>query len=162
MAPPPDSFPSTSENRLLLAIQAMQDGKIQSERAAAKTYRVDRKTLSRRLGGILSRRDATPNSRKLTNLEEDAILQRVLDLDARGFPPRLRLVEDMASKLLTDRGGGKVGVNWASNFVKRCPRLRSRLSRKYDYQRAKCEDPKLIAQWFELVRTGPLLRSMAS
>lgn len=143
---------ATSESRLLLAIQAIQDGKIQSRRAAANTYIVDRKTLGRRLGGILSRHDCTPNSRKLTNLEEQVITQRVLDLDSRGFPPRLRAVEDMANKLLADRVGGKVGIKWASNFVKRCSKLKTSLGRKYDSQRAKCEDPELITQWFELVR----------
>jgi len=44
-----------------------------------------------------------------------------------------------------------VGVRWAYNFVKRQPELRTRFTRKYDYQRAKCEDPKVIREWFALV-----------
>jgi hypothetical protein len=45
-----------------------------------------------------------------------------------------------------------VGKLWAHNFVKRQPQLRTRFSRRYDYHRAKCEDPKVIAEWFALVR----------
>jgi hypothetical protein len=41
---------------------------------------------------------------------------------------------------------------WATNFVRRQPELRTQFSRKYNYQRAKCEDPKVIGEWFALVR----------
>jgi hypothetical protein len=58
----------------------------------------------------------------------------------------------MANYLLTERGAGKVGIKWPSNFVKRTPELKTRFNRKYDYQRAKCEDPEIIQPWFELVR----------
>ncbi|KAL2885558.1 hypothetical protein HOO65_070020 [Ceratocystis lukuohia] len=40
---------------------------------------------------------------------------------------------------------------WASNFVKRQPDLKTRFNRRYDYQRAKCEDPTIIHDWFRLV-----------
>ncbi|KAJ6437614.1 LOW QUALITY PROTEIN: transposase-like protein [Purpureocillium lavendulum] len=65
---------------------------------------------------------------------------------------RLRGVEEMANHLLRVRDAPPVGKNWASKFVKRRPELRTRFSRKYDYQRAKCEDAKLIGEWFALVR----------
>jgi hypothetical protein len=80
------------------------------------------------------------------------IVQYILDLDSKGFPPRLYGVEDMANRLLAERNAGRVGTRWASNFIKRQPQLTTRFNRKYDYQRAKCEDPKLIGEWFALVR----------
>uniref|UniRef100_A0A8H7K6L1 DDE-1 domain-containing protein n=1 Tax=Bionectria ochroleuca TaxID=29856 RepID=A0A8H7K6L1_BIOOC len=58
----------------------------------------------------------------------------------------------MANLLLRDRDAERVGINWASRFVKRQPLLKTVLSRKYDYQRALCEDPKIIRPWFDLVR----------
>ena len=70
----------------------------------------------------------------------------------RSFPPRLCGVEDMANQLLYVRDAPPVGKLWAYNFVKRQPELRTRWTRKYDYQRAKCEDPKVIGEWFALVR----------
>jgi len=58
----------------------------------------------------------------------------------------------MANQLLRVRDAPPVGKHWASNFVKRHQELRTRWVRKYDHQRAKCEDPRLIEGWFTLVR----------
>ncbi|OQE34342.1 hypothetical protein PENCOP_c020G03236 [Penicillium coprophilum] len=44
-----------------------------------------------------------------------------------------------------------VGENWVTNFVKRRPLLSSRFSKRYNYERAKYEDPKIIREWFNLV-----------
>ncbi|KAM6508252.1 hypothetical protein FALCPG4_18988 [Fusarium falciforme] len=57
----------------------------------------------------------------------------------------------MANLLLADRDASPVGKRWASNFVKRHKELKTRFFRKYDYQRAKCEDPTIIRNWFRLL-----------
>ncbi|CVL09158.1 related to transposase [Fusarium mangiferae] len=57
----------------------------------------------------------------------------------------------MANPLLADRDAPAVGKRWASNFVKRHKELKTRFFRRYDYQRAKCEDPIIIRNWFKLV-----------
>jgi hypothetical protein len=80
-----------------------------------------------------SHRDTIPKSRKVSDLEEQIIIQFNLDLDSRGFPPRLRGVEEMANQLLADRNASPVGKNWASNFVKRHIDLKTRFFRKNDY-----------------------------
>ncbi|KAM5529314.1 transposase [Fusarium oxysporum f. sp. phaseoli] len=80
------------------------------------------------------------------------VVQFLLDLDSRGFPARLRFVEEIANSLLADRDASPVGKRWAHNFVKRQPELKTRLFRRYDYQRAKCEDPTIIRGWFRLVQ----------
>jgi len=92
-----------------------------------------------------------PNSRSLTNTEEQVIVDHILELDARGFPPRLAAVADMANSLRAERGLGHVGLNWPSTFVKRQPELVVRFNRKYDYKRALCEDSDVIQGWFGLV-----------
>jgi len=58
----------------------------------------------------------------------------------------------MANRLLADRDASPVGKRWAINFIKRQPELKTRFQRKYDYQRAKCEDPTIIRNWFRLVQ----------
>ncbi|KAJ3482685.1 hypothetical protein NLG97_g7505 [Lecanicillium saksenae] len=143
--------PHSKECQLFLAVQAVQNDPRLTIRAAAKIYSVSRTTLQRRLNGVSSIRDSTPKSRKLTDLEEKTIIRYVLDLDSRAFPPRLHEVEDMANRLLADRGAPKVGKRWASNFVRRQPEIKTRYFRKYDYKRAKCEDPEVIRGWFTLV-----------
>ena len=143
---------SSKEAQINLAIQSLKQNPQQSIRSVAKIYSVSETTVRRRLSGQLSRRDQAAKSRLLTILEEEIIVREILDLSLRGFPPRLAGVEDMANLLLADRDTRRVGSRWAQRFVKRQPELRTRFTRKYDYERAKCEDPKIIKGWFELVR----------
>jgi hypothetical protein len=145
------SSPS-KEARITLALKALENDKKLSIRAAAKLYNVPVSTLGYRRTGRAIRRDLPANLRKLTDLEEEAIVQYIIELFERAFPPRLCGVEDMANQLLRIRDAPPVGKLWAHRFVKRQPELRTRWSRRYDYQRAKCEDPKVIGDWFALVQ----------
>jgi hypothetical protein len=61
-------------------------------------------------------------------------------------------VEDMANRLLDQRGAPRVGKNWTSNFIGRHSELQTRFTQKYEYQRALCEDSNLIRGWFRLVQ----------
>jgi hypothetical protein len=94
-----------------------------------------------------------PNGKKLTKHEEGAIVERILDLDSRGFPPSKDILRDMANKLLAERDGGTVGKNWPDRFIKRKDELKTCWTRAYDRQRALNEDPEAIEQWFDLVRS---------
>ncbi|RKK60600.1 hypothetical protein BFJ69_g17211 [Fusarium oxysporum] len=58
----------------------------------------------------------------------------------------------MANRLLADRDASPVDKRWAINFVKPQPDLKTRFQRRYDYQRARCEDPTIIRNWFRLVQ----------
>ena len=144
--------PALKEARVLLAIKALRSNQKLSIVAIAKIYDVISRTIRRRLTNIPTRYDTTPNSKRLTELEEEALVRYIIELVARAFPPRLRGVEDMANQLLRVRDAPPVGKLWASNFVNRKEELRTRWSRRYDYQRAKCEDPKVIGEWFTLVQ----------
>ncbi|KAK6208664.1 putative transposase [Colletotrichum tabaci] len=88
----------------------------------------------------------------MTELEETVILERVIDLIDRGFPPRLDDVRDMADCLLDERDATRVGPRWAENFVRRQLQLKTRFRRGIDYQRALAEDPAIVQAWFALVR----------
>jgi hypothetical protein len=92
-----------------------------------------------------------PNSSNLTKLEEDVVAEHIINLIERGFPSRLAEVADMANSLRAERNIGYISLNWPSTFVKRCPNLRIKFNRKYDYKRALCKDPDDIQAWFELV-----------
>jgi hypothetical protein len=140
----------TQEARIILAIEAIRTSKKLSRRNAAKIYNIPYTTLSDRMTGRTSRSETRPNRHKLTELEEDVIIQYILDLDDRGFGPRLAGVEDMANYLLETRGAQRVGKLWAHRFVRRRPELKTRFNRVYDFQRALCEDPELIGGWFRL------------
>ena len=144
MSQPTQAQSSNQEGRILLAIHAIKQGQFQSVRAAAASYDIPRTTLRDRIHGMTSRRDSIPNSQKLTSYEESALIQYILDLDSRGFPPRPQGVQEMADLLLSERGESLVGKNWTTNFIKRRTEIKAKFSRKYDYKRAKCKDPKII------------------
>jgi uncharacterized protein YoaH (UPF0181 family) len=84
------------------------------------------------------------NLRNLTATKEQVIVEHILKLVARGFPPRLAAVADMANSLRAERNLGHIGLNWPSTFVKRQLELTVKFNRKYDYKRALCEDPEVI------------------
>jgi hypothetical protein len=79
-------------------------------------------------------------------------------MDQRGLPLRTDSVRQMANLLLQKRSQLDqdntltVGQRWVYNFVRRNDSLQSKYTRKYDYQRAKCEDPTTIRDWFQLVQ----------
>ncbi|EDN02779.1 conserved hypothetical protein [Histoplasma mississippiense (nom. inval.)] len=43
----------------------------------------------------------------------------------------------------------RVGKNWVSNLVARRPELQCRFSRRYNHDRAKCEDRRIVEDWFK-------------
>ncbi|KFZ02368.1 hypothetical protein V500_00241 [Pseudogymnoascus sp. VKM F-4518 (FW-2643)] len=133
MPQPTQAQSSNQEGRIILAIKALKEGNIKSIRAAAMSYDVLFELLRTRLNGVTSRRDSTPNSRKLTLYEESALVQYILNLDSRGFPPRLQAVQEMADLLLSKQGESPVGKNWATSFITRRTEIKSKFSRKYDH-----------------------------
>lgn len=142
----------TQEARIILAIEAIRTTKKLSRLCAARIYNVPYSILTDRMNGRTVRAELRPPTTKLTQLEEESLSLYILDLDSRGFAPRLADVEDMANYLLETRRGKRVGKLWAHRFVRRRPELKTRFNRVYDFQRALCEDPVLIRGWFELVR----------
>lgn len=141
------------EGRLLLALQAYQKGQITTICQAALAYNVPYSTLKYRLSGRVARVETRANSHKLTPTEEEVLTQWIISMDNRGYPARVCAVQNAAKLLLQQRVGpsASIGINWSARFIKRQPTLQSRFNRKYDYQRAQCEDPELIGAWFRLV-----------
>jgi hypothetical protein len=140
-----------NEAQIILALQALQQDASLSIRSAAARYSVPRKTLTRRRDGIASRRDTISKSKKLSESEEQTLVNHIRDLASKGFSPKPTMVKDMANTLRHARAASPVGHNWVSTFIKRRPELKSSINRKYDYRRALCEDPVLIQGWFDRV-----------
>jgi hypothetical protein len=142
-----------SEDRIQLALKAFKNGQFKSIRAAAAAYDVPYRTLTYRINGRKSRTDVPANCQKLSNLEEASLKKWILDMDERGLPPTHATVRKMADLLVShQKPSTSTGKNWVSNFIKRHDDLISKYTRKYDYQRAKCEDPEIIKQWFNVVQ----------
>jgi len=158
MSTPQSDQNTSKEGRILLAIRAFRNGQFSSIRAAARAYDVPRSTLTTRLQGRTARADSTPNNQKLTPTEESTLVEWILSMDQRGLPLQATTVRQMANLLLAERSKSTsttlstVGKCWVRNFINRHKELQSKYNRKYDYQRAQCEDPKIIHGWFQRVR----------
>jgi hypothetical protein len=98
------------ENQLNLAIQALKNDPKLKVYTASKIYKVDYCKLDERLRSVPPRRAILANSRKITDLEETVLVEHILDLAAKGFPPRLCVVEDMANRIIATRDGERVGL----------------------------------------------------
>lgn len=89
-------------------------------------------------------------------LDEESLVRWILSLDhQRGAAPRPADIREMANILLPERGSPSpqtVGIDCLHNFIKRRDELKSRFSRRYNYQRVKCEDPKVVKEWFNRVQ----------
>ena len=151
--PPPNRVQiSPNEGSTLLAMSAFQSGQCASISVAATAYNVPKTTLFRRIHGGTAREDYTPPNKNLSNTEEEVLVRNILKLDAQGLPPTISLVRDMADTICRARGAPSVGVRWANKFVKRTPALDVKLGRTYECQRRLCEDPRIIGDWFALVK----------
>ena len=104
------------------------------------------------LNGMVSRHEKTANCRKLSELEEDTLSRWILDMSQRGLPLQISNVRYLAQLLLSARlkapEKATIGELWVNRFIQRHPELKSKYTRQYDHQRAKCEDPELIKGWF--------------
>jgi hypothetical protein len=95
--------------REILALQALQTNPKLNVQAATTIYKIPRKTLGRRRDSQPARRDIPANSRKFTDLKEETIVQYIIELSTRAFPPRLCYVEDMANQLRRKRNTPPIG-----------------------------------------------------
>jgi hypothetical protein len=155
MAPPYNAQLAQKEGRIALAVQAYQSGQFSSTKACADAYDISDATLRRRVKGTNARCDSIPINRKLTTIDELSLIEWILSRDQRGLPVGIDTIRQMANLLLQRRSQDNtltVGKNWVYNFVQRHDSLESKYTRKYDYQRAKCEDPTVIRDWFRLVQ----------
>jgi hypothetical protein len=96
------------ESRIILTLEALKDPKL-SIRKATTIYEIPKSSLYNRYARKNLRCELPANSRKLTDLEEKVLLERVLDLDTRGFQPQLSDIREMADRLRTVRDALYVG-----------------------------------------------------
>ena len=151
--------PLPHEERIQFAIEALRSGQIRSIRKAAAAFDVPKSTLHERVKGGGTRQQAQVGNRKLSLTEEAALIQWIQSMDDRGMSPTIGYIRQMADLLVRERTSSvlldasvtstpvlttTVGENWVRRLLDRHPELKTKNSRKYDYQRALCEDPEKL------------------
>lgn len=147
----------SQEERISLAIQAINARQIRSIRAASRTYNVPLSTLVHRLQGRKPREAI--RHQKLTADEEKLLIERIVSMDERGYPLRMDSMKRAAEVILARRDGSRsspptMGSNWVFRFVNRHPDIKDRYSRSYAKGKRETRgSPEVIREWFERVRS---------
>ena len=125
--PQPRTLQSSIEGRINLAIASYRSNPCLSLRRLAISFKVPRSTLQTRLQGIQPKHETRSLNQKLHPTEEQALVEQILDLDRRGFPPHIIDIRRMADHLLAARGQipapQPIGKNWVLRFIKAQPDL---------------------------------------
>ncbi|KAJ5887467.1 hypothetical protein N7495_007508 [Penicillium taxi] len=140
-----------NEHQISLAISDLKSGQISSVKAAAIAYGVSRSTLTRRMNGSLSRRDAHSNQQRLSPGQEEFLVKWILERDSQGFPPSHACAREMAARILRSNGDNEpLGKAWLPKFIQRNPRVNSCIGRRIDVSRIHGTQPAAIQEFYEL------------
>jgi hypothetical protein len=118
MSQQPDLKLLPREDRIILAIEAIESNALLSQQRAAAIYNVQESTLCTRRARKPLQRNISANSLKLSRHEEEVVIQYIRKLNKQGFAPTLSYVREMANQLLAACGGTQVGEKWARNLVR--------------------------------------------
>jgi hypothetical protein len=103
----------------------------------ARTYKVNRRTLGRRVTGETKPRNEAHQDEQLFSVgEEKEIEQWCKDMDEVGFPINHDYLREMAQAILKRRNSmHQVGVTWPRNFLKRHPDLQVKITHYQEQSR---------------------------
>ena len=149
------------EASIAKAIQAYKVGTYTRIRDAADSQGLAYSTLYCRLKGRQCRRKAHELDQNLEDIEEKKVVKQIEDMDRRGFPIRVDMVRQLATKILCDRehdtaSPPTLGKKWVPRFLDRHPHLATKFSIQVHKQRIVASDPKILKHTFEVL--GPIIQ----
>lgn len=148
------------ESQLQKAIIAYQRQQYTSIRKCADAFGVPYSTLRDRLnGGRVSKMLAHAEQQLLLPQQERGIVNWIIKLDGKGFPPRVDMVVTMAKQILQRQNPSKlheIGQHWISRFLNRHPQLVSKFSTQVNKQRVQAFEPEVIRRCFD--RLQPVIQ----
>src|SRR6266566_14952 len=123
----------SKETRITLVIEVIRTTKKISIRRTTKIYDLPENSFCNRMKGMTPLTERRNSRCRLTPAEEETFLRYILNLDSRGFAPRIDDVKDMVNTFLTTRNIERVGIRWTYRFVYQRPELKTCLLRSYDF-----------------------------
>jgi hypothetical protein len=148
------------ENRLLDAIDAFNRGEFKSKRAAASHFDVPYRLFVNRHAGRRTRQEKEAPNKRLTDEEEQAVINFMLSLDSNEIRGTARTIETTAMHLLnrrprsqSDPDPAPLGNTWVSRFMARhANELMFQRDSPKELDRAAAEDPVAIKSWFDKLK----------
>jgi hypothetical protein len=146
----PPMAPRVDESQMALALADLREQAKPNYAGTARKYGLKRVTLyDRATGKSMSHQAATSMyHQRLTNAQEDVLIDRINYLSNRGIPPTSQMVRNLAEEMI----GDVVGKNWTGEFVRRhSDKLMSVYLRNIDRARQTAEYVPVFQQFYDLV-----------
>ena len=144
---------SAQEARIANAIQALEDDKSLSLRAASVRFGIPRTTLrNRQLENTKPRNKAHEEQQVFTEEEESEIEQWVQQLDDIGIPPRVSHVYEMARRITKHQNTNAtkiIGEHWITRFLDRHPDIACKFACRINHEREAATQPAAIKSFFD-------------
>ncbi|KJZ70572.1 hypothetical protein HIM_10040 [Hirsutella minnesotensis 3608] len=119
---------NSRENDIDNAVFEVLDGL--SIAAASRDFDVPRTTLRRRLQGGTTNRDSKENSQRLSQRQEQELINWILAEEAAGRPPSKRNVQAFAQLIAVLGSDDRpIGHNWVNRFIARHEEIKTKVSR---------------------------------
>jgi hypothetical protein len=108
-----------------------------SIRTHAKQYNIDRTTFSRRISGGNTRTESHEHMQRLTNVQEEWLVQKIEQMDERGYSASHARVREMAVHICVANGHTKtLGRKWLEQLKQRNSFVRGMMGRGVRASRA--------------------------
>lgn len=95
-----------------------------SIRKASRDFGIPRSTITTRLLGGRSRKEALAHHQILSLVEENHLITWVMSQIALGVPPTQPQLVELVNQVLHARGEPSIGQNWIHRFLKRHPEFK--------------------------------------
>lgn len=129
------------------ALRDIAEGR--SIRKAGLDWGVPRTTLSDRIQGRISQREAQEPSQRLSPIQEQQLTQWVLTQQAIGLSPTHAQIRTFASRIIATRDNSlPLGKRWIAGFLRRNPVLKTQRQYRIDSVRVNNATIDIIRPWF--------------
>jgi hypothetical protein len=136
--------------KVTAAVAAIQRGEYTDYSKAARAFKCDRTSISKRIRLLTrSRKEADSFWRQcLTDTQERILIDRINYLSQRQMPPTSHIVRNLAEEIR----GAPVGKNWTGQFIRRHKdELKSMYLRNIDNLRVTAEYRPMFELFFDTV-----------
>ena len=161
------------ERQMEKAVQEVLTRKVKNANQAAKKFGVHWSTLSNRLAGGLTRREAPASQQTLFKAEEKVLQKWCSHLTAAEYSAGLVVLREMAETLIAwcvtkstlatpIIQPRPLGIDWAKRFIKRHPNLKNTRSIQIDLSRWSDPTADVIQGWYDAFRDASVSRHVAT
>ncbi|TIA44936.1 hypothetical protein D6C77_10764 [Aureobasidium pullulans] len=89
-----------------------------SIRQHAKEFLINRTTFARRVNGGRTQANSHEHQQRLTDTQEDWLVQWIKEMDERGYPPSHTRAREMATQICVANGDTRpLGIKWLNQFI---------------------------------------------